>query len=36
MGNGIRLFGHLDTEPIELALIKVVEGVDVTHLRYRI
>lgn len=36
LGNGIRLFDHLDTEPIELESTRVVEAPDVTHLRFRV
>lgn len=35
LGDGIRLFEHLDTEPIELARTRVVESPGVTHLRFR-
>jgi dihydrofolate reductase len=33
---GVRLFDHLDTAPIELEPLAVVQGLDVTHLRYRV
>lgn len=36
LGGGIRLFDHLDTAPIELQPLAVVQGLDVTHLRYRV
>ena len=36
LGGGVHLFNYLGTGPIDLERIKVVEGVDVTHLRYRI
>ena len=36
LGDGIRLFGHLGTEPIELESTSVVEDNGVTHLTYRI
>jgi dihydrofolate reductase len=36
LGGGVRLFDHFGTELIELEKIKVVEGKDVTHLRYRV
>ena len=35
LGDGIRLFEHLGTEPIELARTRVVESPGVTHLRFR-
>ena len=35
LGSGIRLFDHLDTNPIELERIEVIEGTEVTHLRFR-
>jgi len=34
LGGGIRLFDHLGTAPIELQPLAVVQGLDVTHLRY--
>ncbi|HEX2622903.1 MAG TPA: hypothetical protein VHL11_22240 [Phototrophicaceae bacterium] len=34
--SGVRLFDHLGTEPIELEMLKVVQGQGVTHLRYRV
>ena len=36
LGGGVTLFGYLGTGPIELERIKVVEGVDVTHLLFRV
>jgi len=36
LGGGVSLFGYLGTGPIELERIKVVEGVDVTHLLFRV
>ena len=36
LGGGVSLFNYLGTGPIELERIKVVEDLDVTHLRYRI
>jgi riboflavin biosynthesis pyrimidine reductase len=36
LGGGVHLFDYLGTGPIELERIKVVEGVDVTHLRFRV
>ena len=36
LGGGVRLFDHLDTAPIELEPLTVVEGLGVTHLRYRV
>jgi dihydrofolate reductase len=36
LGSGVRLFDHLGSGPIELERIRVVEGRDVTHLRFRI
>lgn len=35
LGAGVRLFDHLGG-PIELETLAVVDGVDVTHLRYRV
>jgi dihydrofolate reductase len=35
LGDGIRLFGHLNTAPIELDGPEVTEGNGVTHLHYR-
>jgi dihydrofolate reductase len=35
-GGGVSLFDYLGTGPIELERIKVVEGVDVTHLLFRV
>jgi dihydrofolate reductase len=36
LGQGIRLFDNLGDEPFELEIMRVVEGVGVTHLRYRV
>ncbi len=36
LGAGIRLFDHLGTEPIELETTRVIEGLGVTHLAYRV
>lgn len=35
LGGGVRLFDHFGG-PIELEKLAVVDGVDVTHLRYRV
>lgn len=34
LGDGIRLFESLDSEPIELERTRVVESPDMTHLRF--
>jgi len=36
LGGGVHLFDYLGTGPIDLERIKVVEGIDVTHLRFRV
>jgi dihydrofolate reductase len=36
LGGGVRLFDHLATAPIELEPLAVVQGLGVTHLRYRV
>jgi dihydrofolate reductase len=36
LGGGVRLFDHLQTAPVELEQIRVVETPDVTHLHYRV
>ena len=36
LGGGVHLFDYLGTGPIDLERMKVVEGLDVTHLRFRI
>jgi dihydrofolate reductase len=36
LGGGVRLFDHLGVAPIELEIMRVVEGIGVTHLRYRV
>ncbi len=35
LGGGVRLFDHLDA-PLELAIMRVVEGQGVSHLTYRV
>ena len=36
LGDGVRLFEHLGTGPIELGSTRVIEGAGVTHLRFRV
>jgi dihydrofolate reductase len=36
LGGGVRFFDNLGPEPIKLERISVVEGVGVTHLRFRV
>jgi dihydrofolate reductase len=36
LGEGVRLFEHLGTAPIELERTRVVEGAGVTHLTFRV
>jgi dihydrofolate reductase len=36
LGNGVRLFDHLGTEPIELERTRVIDAPDVTHLTFRV
>lgn len=36
LGDGISLFGQLGIEPVDLERTEVIEGTDVTHLRFRI
>ena len=36
LGDGIRLFEHLQIEPTDLEIIRIVAAPDVTHLRYRV
>jgi dihydrofolate reductase len=36
LGNGVRLFEHLGTEPIELESTRVIEAPGVTHLTFRV
>lgn len=36
LGNGKRLFDHLNMAPIELERLNVVEGTDVTHLSFKV
>jgi dihydrofolate reductase len=36
LGGGVHLFDYLGTGPIELERRRVVEGLDVTHLRFRV
>ena len=36
LGDGVQLFDHLGTEPIELESTRVIEGAGVTHLTFRV
>jgi dihydrofolate reductase len=36
LGEGVRLFDHLGTGPIELERTQVVEGIGVTHMTFRV
>jgi dihydrofolate reductase len=36
LGDGVRLFDHLGTEPIELESTRMLEGAGVTHLTFRV
>ena len=36
LGDGVRLLDHPGTEPIELESTRVIEGVGVTHLTFRV
>jgi dihydrofolate reductase len=36
LGGGVRLFDHLGVTPIDLEIMRVVEAVGVTHLKYRV
>jgi dihydrofolate reductase len=36
LGDGVRLFDHLGTEPVELESTRVIEGAGVTHLTFRV
>lgn len=36
LGDGVRYFDHLGTTPIHLEILKVIDGIGVTHLRYRV
>ena len=36
LGQGVRYFDHLGTEPIELERTRVIEAPGVTHLRFRV
>jgi dihydrofolate reductase len=36
LGDGLRLFEHLNTENIELEITDVIESPGITHLRYRV
>jgi dihydrofolate reductase len=36
LGDGVRLFDHLDTEPIELESTRVIEAPGITHLTFRV
>ena len=36
LGEGVRLFNHLDSQPIELQCFSVIEAPDTTHLKLRV
>jgi dihydrofolate reductase len=36
LGDGVRLFDHLDTDTIELERTRTIEAPDVTHLWFRV
>jgi dihydrofolate reductase len=36
LGKGVRLFDHLDIDPIELECIHVVPAPGVTHIAFRV
>jgi dihydrofolate reductase len=36
LGDGVRLFDHLGTEPIDLEITGMIEGAGVTHLTFRV
>ncbi len=36
LGNGVRLFDHLDIGPIELECIRAIEAPGVTHLGFHV
>ena len=36
LGDGLRLFEHLGTEPIELETTRVIDSPDVTHLKFAV
>jgi dihydrofolate reductase len=36
LGGGVRLFGHLGPEPIELERTRVIESPGVTHIKFRV
>lgn len=36
LGNGVRLFDHLDIKPIQLERIRVIEAPGVTHMGFRV
>ena len=36
LGDGKRLFDHLDTGPIELQRLHVIQGIDVTHIGFQV
>lgn len=36
LGGGVRLFDNLGTTPLELEILQVVEGIGVTHIKYRL
>jgi hypothetical protein len=36
LGSGRRLFEERDTDPVELHLVRRLDGRDATHLRYQV
>ena len=36
LGNGVKLFDHPGTEPVDLECTRVIEGAGVTHLTFRV
>jgi dihydrofolate reductase len=36
LGGGVRLFDNLGSPPLQLEILRVVEGLGVTHLKYRV
>jgi len=36
LGDGLRLFEHINAEAIELETMDVIESTGITHLRYRV
>ena len=36
LGDGVRLLGHLGSEPIEMESTRVIEGAGVTHLTFHV